>query len=204
MKKIFTIAAVAIAMASCGTKEAGICVDKFYENPVVGSEIVIAGQAKVCCCSGALLLTGSEKNVITVAPAEGVVVPENVKGAIVEVKGVVSTTTIDEQYVADLAAQAEAAQDSTEKAKLTAKVEKVKAAIEANGGPITKYTIAATEIVVKDACCKKEGKEGCKKEGKACCKKDSAAKCEGAKEEKKCDEAKGETKVEPAEEKTAE
>ncbi|MDR0729275.1 MAG: hypothetical protein LBF19_04025 [Prevotellaceae bacterium] len=178
MKKIFTIAALAFALASCGTKEAGICVDKFYENPVVGSEIVIAGQAKVCCCSGALLLTGNEgKNVITVTPNEGVAVPENVKGAILEVKGVVSATTIDDQYVADLAAQAEAAQDSTEKAKLTAKAEKVKAALEANGAPIRKYTIAATEILaLKDACCKKGEEKACKKgDGKACCKKDSAA-----------------------------
>ncbi|MDR2362784.1 MAG: hypothetical protein LBD91_08675 [Prevotellaceae bacterium] len=200
MKKIFTIAAFAFALASCGTKEAGICIDKFYENPVVGSEVIISGQANICCCSGALLIAGSEKNVITVAPAEGVAVPENVKGAIVEVKGVVSSTTIDEQYLADLAAQAEAAQDSTEKAKLTAKAEKVKAAIEANGAPIYKYTIAATEIVViKDkACCKKgEGKDkACCKKGegkdKACCKKDSAA-CE-KKSDTKVEEVKAETK----------
>ncbi|MDR0667530.1 MAG: hypothetical protein LBF90_02795 [Prevotellaceae bacterium] len=183
MKKIFTMAAFAFALASCGTKEVGITVDKFYENPVVGSEVVISGQAGICC-SGALLLAGCEKNVITIVPAEGVAVPENLKGAKLEVKGVVSATTIDDQFVADLVAQAEAAQDSTEKAKLEAKAEKVKAAIEANGGPLYKYSIAATEIVVKDACCKKG-------EGKACCKKDSTAACKEkseVKEEKKCDE----------------
>lgn len=180
MKKIITIAAVAIVLASCGTKDAGLCVDKFYENPVVGSEITISGQAKICCCSGALLITGSEKNAIAVAPAEGVVVPENVKGATIKVKGIVSSETIDEQYVAKIAEEAAAATDSTEKAKLDEKVIKVSEAIVANNGPIYKYTIAATAIEVVKSCCKEEGKEGCKKDEKACCKKDSTVKCEGA------------------------
>jgi hypothetical protein len=201
MKKILVIAACAFMLASCCSKEAGICVDKFYESPVIGTEVIISGQADLCCCSGALLIVGSEKRAITVAPVEGVAVPEKVKGATISVKGIVSSETIDEVYVAALVEKAEAAQDSTEKAGLAAKAEKVREAITANNGPITKYTIAATSIEVTK-CCKKDGKEGCAKDGKKCCAKDGK---EGS--EKKCEAAKDSVAKEgcagaPADEKT--
>jgi hypothetical protein len=193
MKKILSIAVLAVVFAACGTKDAGLCVDKFYENPVeyIGTEITVAGKAAVCCHSGALQLIGGEKHVITVLPAEGVVVPENAKGAVLKVKGIINEEIIDETFVTALTDEANATQDTTAKAKLLAKAEKIKGII-ATDGVIRKYSIAATSIEVvkcEKKCDKKEGAACCKKDStKACCKSDStkvcskkdSTKCEGA------------------------
>jgi hypothetical protein len=191
MKKVLTIAALAFVFAACGTKDAGLCVDKFYENPVeyIGKEITVSGIANVCCHSGALQITGSEKHAITVIPAEGVAVPENAKGLALKVKGVISEEVIDETFIATLTDEANAKEDSTAKAELLAKAEKIKEVILVEG-VIRKYSINATAIeVVKcdkedAACCEKDStKACCKKDStKACCKKDSTKHCEGATE----------------------
>lgn len=182
MKKILSIAALAFVFAACGTKDAGLCVDKFYENPVeyIGKEVTIAGLAHVCCHSGALQITGSEKHAIAVIPAEGVVVPENAKGAVLKVKGVINEEIIDETFIATLTDEANAKEDSTAKAELLAKAEKIKKVIVAEG-VIRKYSINATAIEVVE--CDKEDAACCKKDStKACCKKDSTKHCEGVTE----------------------
>ncbi|MDR2801723.1 MAG: hypothetical protein LBB31_00715 [Prevotellaceae bacterium] len=191
MKKILSIAVLTLVVAACGTKDAGLCVDKFYENPVeyIGKEVTITGVAKVCCHSGALQITGSEKHAIAVIPAEGVVVPENAKGAVLKVKGIINEEIIDETFIATLTDEADATEDSTAKAELVAKAEKIKSIILAEG-VIHKYSINATAIEVvpcdkeADACCEKDSTKACceKDSTKACCKKDSTKHCEGAAE----------------------
>ncbi|MDR2358285.1 MAG: hypothetical protein LBD87_00610 [Prevotellaceae bacterium] len=177
MKKILSIAALALVLAACGTKDAGLCVDKFYENPVeyIGKEVTVAGLAHVCCHSGTLQIIGSEKHAITVIPAEGVVVPENAKGAVLKVKGLINEEIIDETFIATLTDEADATEDSTAKAKLLAKAEKIKNIIVAEG-VIRKYSINATKIEVAE--CDKEAGAACEKDStKACCKKDSTKAC---------------------------
>ena len=184
MKQILSIAALALVLAACSTKDAGLCVDKFYENPVeyIGKEVTVAGLAHVCCHSGALQITGSEKNAITVVPGEGLVIPENAEGAVLKVKGVINEEIIDETFIATLTDEANATEDSTAKAKLLAKAEKIKNIIVAEG-VIHKYSINAT--VIEIAPCNKEAEAACKKDStKACCKKDSTKHCEGETETK--------------------
>ncbi|MDR1405673.1 MAG: hypothetical protein LBI89_00525 [Prevotellaceae bacterium] len=206
MKKILSIAALAFILAACGTKDAGLCVDKFYENPVafIGKEVTVAGKAQFCCHSGALQITGSEKHAITVVPAEGVAVPENAKCAVLKVTGVISEEVIDETFVATLTDEANATEDSTAKAELLAKAEKIKGIIVAEG-VIRKYSISATAIETvqcdkKDAACdKKDGKACCKGDStkvcckgdstKACCKSDSTKACCKKDHAKKCEDA---------------
>ncbi|MDR3133775.1 MAG: hypothetical protein LBU42_07105 [Prevotellaceae bacterium] len=186
MKQILSIAALALVLAACGTKDAGLCVDKFYENPVeyIGKEVTIVGLTNVCCHSGALQITGSEKRAITVIPAEGVAVPEDAKGSVLKVTGIINEEIIDETFVATLTDEANATEDSTAKAELLAKAEKIKGII-VEEGVIHKYSITATAIETvecdeKDAACEKDStKACCKKDStKACCKKDSTKACE--------------------------
>ncbi|MDR3351271.1 MAG: hypothetical protein LBN98_06515 [Prevotellaceae bacterium] len=176
MKKVLSVAALALIFAACGTKDAGLSVDKFYENPAeyIGKEVTIAGVARVCCQSGAIQITGSEKNVITLIPAEGFTAPEKAVWK-VKAKGIINEEIIDETYIATLTDQANATEDSTAKADLLAKAEKIKGIIVAEG-VIRKYSIDATAIEIIE--CDKEDAACCKKDStKACCKKDSTKAC---------------------------
>jgi len=186
MKKILFVAAFAFILAACGgQKEAGICVDQFYENPIenLGKDIAIVGQAKVCGCSGAMMIVNcTGKRFIRVAPVEGVVIPENVKDTYVLVKGIVSEEVIDEAYVLALVEQANVIEDEVEKAEALAKAEKISAIIAE--GVIRNYTIDATSIELTKACCDSKSDKCCgdKKEG---CDKKCDGKHEGC--DKKCD-----------------
>ena len=198
MKKILFVAAFAFILAACGgQKEAGICVDKFYENPIgnLGKDIAIVGQAKICGCTGAMMIVNcTSEKFIRVAPVEGVVIPENVKDAYVLVKGIVSEEVIDEAYVLALAEKANAIEDETEKLDALAKAEKIGAIIIAEG-VIRNYTIDATSIELTKACCDKKGDKCCDKKHEGCDKKCDGKhegcdkKCEGKHEgcEKKCE-----------------
>lgn len=200
MKKILTIAALAFVVMSCGNKKEVFCVDTFYENPTeyIGQEVTITGHAKVCCCSGQLMITGCDKSkVISVIPAPGVEVPKELKNVMLKTKGIIGEEVIDEEFVLALTEKANAIEDAEEKASQLARAEKIKEIITVEG-VIRNYTIDATSIEVTKACCSKEdaAKAGCEKkcdgkhEGKAGCEK----KCEGKQEAKACCEKKCENK----------
>jgi len=188
MKKILFVAAFAFILAACGgQKEAGICVDQFYENPIenLGKDIAIVGQAKVCGCSGAMMIVNcTGEKFIRVAPVEGVVIPENVKDTYVLVKGIVSEEVMDDAYVLAMIEKANAIEDEAEKALALTQAERIGEAIAEGAKFLRYFTIDATSIELAKACCDSKSDKCCgdKKEG---CDKKCDGKHEGC--DKKCD-----------------
>ncbi len=184
MKKLLTFAAIAALAAACCSKPvAPLTVANFFENPAafVGQDTTLTGTIlSVCDSTGAFVLgmsDTSKQTMMVIPTVEDIKVCKGCIGKEVSVKGLISETVVDAEYITTLENEANATECPV------AKENKLKKAAEyrevlSTGNVFSIYSIAATVVTAKECAAKEEGcckADSTAKEG--CCKTDSTAQC---------------------------
>jgi hypothetical protein len=168
MKKFLSLVAMATLFFACCQQQqpAGIAIEKFFENPeeFVGKDTTIIGKVQSVCDSTGKFTLGTDSTnlyILVTPPAEA----KTCKGAVgkeVAVKGVITETVIDEEFIVALENES-----NTEACPQAKACKQTKAAeyreILAVDGIFSIYSIEAKCVKATDSakCCKAGEQKAC-------------------------------------------